>query len=174
MPICFRKVTQDMSPEGFCVPSADNSAEALDGIEIFRNLAPDTVASLSRRCTWRRYRAGQLILSRHDESRDVFFVVSGRVSAICHFAPACDVRFLDSGAGDIFGDFAAIDGQPRAADIVSVTATFIGSMPADLLWDVMRRHESVWAAMLRRLTRIARGELQQLVEPGTPTAPDHA
>jgi CRP/FNR family transcriptional regulator, cyclic AMP receptor protein len=174
MPICFRKVSPDLSPESFHVPPADSSAEALDGIEIFRNLAPDTVASLSRRCTWRRYRPGQLILPRHDESRDVFFVVSGRVSAICHFATARDVRFLDAMAGDIFGDFAAIDGQPRAADIVSVTTTLIGRMSADLFWDVMRRHESVWAAMLRRLTRIARAELQRLVEPGTPTVPDHA
>ena len=168
MPICFRKVVPDLSPESFCAVPDDTSVEVLDGIEIFRNLAPDVVASLSRRCTWWRYRPGQLILQRHDESRDVFFVVSGRVSAICHSVSRGDVRFLDAAAGDIFGDFAAIDGEPHATNVVSVTATLIARMSADLFWDVLRHHESVWTAMLCRLTRIARGELPRLVESASP------
>jgi CRP-like cAMP-binding protein len=166
MPICFRKLTPDLSPGGLCVPQADTSAERLDGIEIFRNLAPDTVASLSRRCTWRRYSRDQMILRRQDKTRDVFFVVSGRVHAIYHSASGREVRLSDSVAGDIFGDFTAIDGEPRSTDVVSATATLIASMPADQFWAVLR-HESVWSAMLRRLTRIARGEPQRLVEPST-------
>ncbi len=167
MPICFRKMTLDMNPEGLCVPPADTSAERLDRIEIFRNLAPDAVASLSRCCTWRRYSPEQMILQRQDATRDVFFVVSGRVSAIYHSASGCEVRRSDSVAGDIFGDLAAIDGEPRLADIVSATATLIASMSAGLFWDLLRRHESVRAAMLCRLTRMARGELQRLVELST-------
>jgi CRP-like cAMP-binding protein len=167
MPICFRKVTPDLSPGGFCVPSADTSAERLDGIEIFRNLAPDMVASLSRRCTWRRYSPAQMILQRQDNTRDVFFVVSGRVSAITHSASGRQVRCSDSVAGNIFGDLAAIDGEPRSEDIVSATATLIARMSAELFWDLLRLHESVRAAMLCRLTRMARGELQRLVELST-------
>ena len=169
MPICFRKVTPDLSHGGLCVPLADASAERLDGIEIFGNLAPDAVALLSRRCTWRRYSPGQMILQRQDNTRDVFFVVSGRVSAIYHSASGREVRFSDSVAGDIFGDFAAIDGEPRSADIVAATATLVASMSADLFWELLRRHESVCAAMLCRLTRIARGKLQRLVELSTLT-----
>jgi CRP-like cAMP-binding protein len=167
MPICFRKLTPDQKLGGLCAPLADGSAEILDGIEIFRNLAPDTVASLSRRCSWRRYGPGQLILQRQDESRDVFFVVSGRVSVVYHSASGREVRFSDSAAGDIIGDFAAIDGEPRSADIVSVTPTLIASMSSDLFWEVLSRHQSVSAAMLLRLTRIARGKLQRLVELST-------
>jgi CRP/FNR family cyclic AMP-dependent transcriptional regulator len=169
MPVCFRKVTQELTPEGRCAPLADSSAELLDGIEIFRNLAPDSVAALSRRCSWRRYGPGQMILQRQDDSRDVFFVVSGRVSAIYHSASGRELRLSDSVAGDIFGDFAAIDGEPRSADIVSMTPTLIASMSADLFWEVLRRHPSVSAAMLLRLTRIARGKLQRLVELSTLT-----
>jgi CRP/FNR family cyclic AMP-dependent transcriptional regulator len=169
MPVCFRKVTTGVRPGGLCAPLADSSAEILDGIEIFRNLAPDAVAALSRRCSWRRYAPGQLILQPQDESRDVFFVVSGRVSAVYHSATGREVRLSDSVAGDIFGDFAAIDGEPRSPDIVSVTPTLIASMSADLFWQVLRRHTSVSTAMLLRLTRIARGKLQRLVELSTLT-----
>ena len=139
-------------------------SNTLGGIAIFRDLAPEVVATLSRRCRWRRYGAGQTILQCRDESRDVFFVVRGRVCAIYHAASGREVRFCDLPAGEIFGDFAAIDGEPRSADIVSVTDTLIASMSADLFWDVMRRHEPVCAAILRRLTRIIRSHQQRVVE----------
>jgi CRP/FNR family cyclic AMP-dependent transcriptional regulator len=139
-------------------------AETLAGIAIFREVAPDVVAALSRRCRWRRYGPGQTILQRQDESREVFFVVRGRVCAVYHSASGREIRFCDLPAGEIFGEFAAIDGEPRSADIVSVTDTLIASMSADTFWDVLRRDESVLAATLRRLTQIIRAHLQRVVE----------
>jgi CRP/FNR family transcriptional regulator, cyclic AMP receptor protein len=139
-------------------------SETLAGISIFRDLAPDVVKTLSRRCRWRRYGPGQTILQRQDEGRDVFFVVRGRVCAIYHSVSGREVRFCDLPAGEIFGEFAAIDGEPRSADIISVTDTLIGSMPVDLFWDMLRRYESVCAAILHRLTRIIRAHLQRVVE----------
>jgi CRP/FNR family transcriptional regulator, cyclic AMP receptor protein len=143
------------------------AAESLTGITIFRDMAPGVVTTLSQRCTWRRYAAEQMIVQRQDESRDVFFVVSGQVCAIYHSVSGREVRLCDLAAGDMFGDFAAIDGEPRSADIVSVTDTLIARMSADLFWDVLHRHQSVCAAVLRRLTRIARAQLQRFVELST-------
>jgi CRP/FNR family transcriptional regulator, cyclic AMP receptor protein len=138
--------------------------ESLAGIAIFRGLALDVVAALARRCRWRRYGTGQTILQRRDESRDVFFIVRGRVAAVYHSAAGQEVRFCDLGAGEIFGEFAAMDGAPRSADIVAVTDSLIASMSADQFWEVLRCHEPVCAAMLRRLTGIARTHLQRVAE----------
>jgi CRP/FNR family transcriptional regulator, cyclic AMP receptor protein len=160
---------------GMPIMLADGSApaasrrDALAGatlarIAIFRELAPDVVAMLSRRCRWRRYAAGQTILQYQDEGRDVFFIVHGRVCAIYHSASGREVRFSDIAAGEIFGEFAAIDGEPRTADVVSVTETLVAIMPGDQFWDLMRRYETVWTAVLRRLTGIARATLQRVVE----------
>ena len=137
---------------------------SLAGIAIFRELAPEVVAPLSRRCAWRRYAAEQIILQRRDASSDIFFIVSGRVCASYNSASGREVRFNELMVGEMFGEFAAIDGEPRSVDIISVTDTLIASMSADLFWDVMRRNESVCAAMLRRLTRIARAQVQRVVE----------
>jgi CRP-like cAMP-binding protein len=139
-------------------------SETLAGIAIFRELAADVVVTLSRRCRWRRYGPDQTIVQYQDEGRDVFFVVRGRVCANYHSPSGREVRFSDIAAGDIFGEFAAIDGEPRAASVVAVTDTLIASMPGDRFWDVMRQHDAVWAAILRRLTGIARTTLQRVVE----------
>jgi CRP-like cAMP-binding protein len=91
------------------------TSDSLTGIAILQELPPDELSSLARRCRWRRYGAGQTILQYCDDSHDVFFVVRGRVGAIYHSASGREVRFSDLQAGDIFGEFGAIDGKPRTA-----------------------------------------------------------
>lgn len=140
------------------------TSETLTGIGIFRELAPDVVVSLSRRCHWRRYTAGQTILQYQDEGRDVFFILDGRACAIYYSSSGREVRFSDIPAGELFGEFAALDNQPRAADVVALTDTLIAIMSAELFWEVLRRHETVWTAMLRRLTGILRMSQRRVLE----------
>jgi CRP/FNR family transcriptional regulator, cyclic AMP receptor protein len=144
--------------------SGPSPAGTLAGIAIFRELAPDAVASLSRRCRWRRYGPGQTILHRRDEGREVFFIVRGRVAAVHVSASGREIRLCELPAGELFGEFAAIDGEPRSTDVVSVTDTLVASMSAELFWEVLRRHEQACAAILRRLTRAVRAAQQRVVE----------
>jgi CRP-like cAMP-binding protein len=138
--------------------------ESLAGIAILRELPHDELASLARRCTWRRYRAGQTILNYRDNRHAVFFVVHGRASVLYHSASGREVRFGDFSAGNVFGEFAAIDGAPHMADVVCVTDALVAAMSADLFREVLRRHETVCAAVLRRLTGIARTMSRRVIE----------
>ena len=140
------------------------AAGTLAGIGIFGELPPDVVASLSRRCRWRRYTAGQTILQCQDDGRDVCFILQGLVCTIYYSASGREVRLSDIPAGELFGEFAAIDGEPRAADVVAVTDTLVAVMSAELFWEVLRCHHSVCAAILRRLTGIARTTQRRVVE----------
>jgi CRP-like cAMP-binding protein len=136
----------------------------LAGIAILRGLAPAELAALARQCRWRRCGAGQTILQHGDRGRDVFFVVQGRACAMYHSANGREVRFGDLQAGDVFGEFAAIDGAPHMADVVCVTETLLAIMPQSLFREVLLRHESACDAVLRRLTRIARSMSQRVIE----------
>jgi CRP/FNR family cyclic AMP-dependent transcriptional regulator len=140
------------------------TATGLAGIAILRGLAAAELSALARRCRWRRYGAGQTILQHGDHGRDVYFVVHGRACAMYHSANGREVRFGDLQAGDVFGEFAAIDGAPHMADVVCVTETLLAIMPGDLFREVLLRHESVCTAVLRRLTRIARTMSQRVIE----------
>ena len=148
-------------PPGRC---GATPSESLAGIAIFRDLPPDELVSLARRCTWRRYRAGQAILNYRDNRHAVFFVVQGCASVLYHSASGREVRFGDFSAGNVFGEFAAIDGAPHMADVVCVTDALVAAMSADLFREVLRRHETVCAAVLRRLTGIARTMSRRVIE----------
>jgi CRP-like cAMP-binding protein len=144
-------------------PGAATTA-GLAGIAILRGLAPAELAALARQCRWRRYGAGQAILHYRDNRRAVFFVVQGHASVLYHSASGREVRFGEIEAGGVFGEFAAIDGAPHMADVVCVTDALVAAMPAELFREVLRRHETVCAAVLRRLTGIARTMSRRVVE----------
>src|SRR5262245_42553863 len=139
-------------------------AETLAGVEIFRYLPPDALRVLSARCRWHRYHAHQIIVHCQDKDQDVFFLVSGRARVIYHSASGDEISFHDLLAGDMFGDFAAIDGQPRSADVIALGEALIARMTAETFWDVLRQYEMVTAATLRRLTAICRTMLGRIIE----------
>jgi CRP-like cAMP-binding protein len=136
----------------------------LSTIEIFRELPAAGVEELSQQCRWRRYNAHQTVIRCHDSGREIFFLVRGRACAIYHSASGREVRFSELAAGEIFGEFAALDGGPRSADVVTLSEALIASMTAGTFWAALRQHEVVATATLCRLTRIARTMLQRVVE----------
>ena len=54
-------------------------ADSLTGIELLADLPDDEVSELRQKCSWLRYDRNEQILDRESDSRDVFFVVKGRV-----------------------------------------------------------------------------------------------
>ena len=74
------------------------------------------------------YGAGQIIVHHQDQSRDVYFVVSGKVRAIIYSPAGKAVTFRDIGPGDMFGEMAAVDGKPRSATVEAIEPSFLGQM----------------------------------------------
>lgn len=142
----------------------DISGTALRDIAIFREVPESELDGLARRCQWRRFARDQQILGYGDDSRDVFFVVQGRVRAINYSIAGKEVSFRDIDAGDTFGEFAAIDGQPRSANIVALDDSLLASMSANVFWDVLRDHPEVAAATLKRLTAQVRTLTERVFE----------
>jgi len=150
----------------------DIAPGSLDGIEIFRGLAPAARQALGNRCAWREYGPKQLIVGHEEASRTVFFLVSGRVRVSVYSSAGKRVTYSDIESGEMFGEFAAIDGEPRSASVEATQTSLIASMSPDLFWEMLRAHPEVNAAVLRRLTRKARSLSRQLYEFSTLNARD--
>lgn len=130
--------------------------ETLEGVELLRELRPEELAALAKRCTWRRFAAKQEIVGYQDDTRDVIFVIEGRVRVVIYSISGKEVSFRDIETGSYFGEFSAIDGKPRSASVVALSKTLVAFMPAGVYWDVLREHPSVAAALLRQLTGLLR------------------
>lgn len=102
---------------------------SLRHIEVFANLDPETLASVEMRCAWRSYEPGEIVIDYLDKSGDVFFVVSGHARASLYSPQGKVVTYSDMGPGEMFGEYGAIDGAPRSANIEARTSCLVASMP---------------------------------------------
>ncbi len=142
----------------------EEAEDTLSGIELFKTLPRRDLEALAKRCQWRRYGAGQEIVGHQDDTKDVYFIVTGEVRVTVFSLSGKEVAFRDMRAGQSFGELAAIDGGPRSANVAALAESLIASMPAKVFWDVLHDHPEVAAAVMRHLTRLVRRLSERVFE----------
>jgi CRP/FNR family cyclic AMP-dependent transcriptional regulator len=145
----------------------DVTAQTLAGIELFRRLPADDRKAIAGRCRPQHYAAKQQIISHAETSTDVYFIVSGKVRATIYSGSGKEVSFRDLGAGEMFGDFSAIDGKPRSANIVALVDSFIVSMTGEAFREVLRTYPDVAMTVLQELTGLVRLLCDRVIEVST-------
>src|SRR5262249_12324067 len=104
-----RPQLRDKMRSGAGTAEANRVDQTLAGNKMLTPLDRAAVAKLEGQCSWRHAHAGEPILSRDSDSRDVFFVVRGRLR-IVNFSPSGrEVAYAIAIPGDFFGEMAAID-----------------------------------------------------------------
>jgi CRP-like cAMP-binding protein len=111
---------------------------------------------LARQCRWRRFQTGQRIISREAPDQDVHLIVSGQVRVTAFSAAGRQVTYRDIASRDWFGDFSAIDGLSRSADIVALHDTLLASMSPTVFRRLLHEHPAVCDRILRRLVASVR------------------
>src|SRR6266576_3536452 len=117
--------------------------ETLAKIKLFRSLDPAAIQQLDRQLFWRRVVRNQWIIDFQDDSNDVFFVASGTVRVKLQSISGREVLLREIGAGEFFGELAAIDNQPRSSGIVAITDVTTGRMPASVFRSAVHAYPDV-------------------------------
>ncbi len=155
-------------------------------VPLLRNLASRDVEQLVSLLRRRQYARGEVIFLTGDPGVNLCIIESGQVKLTLTCQDLGREVALDHlGRGDVFGDLALLDGEPRSADAIAVEPTrllllsrddfraFLTSHPAaaiDLLADMSRRlrrdaqiiQDAAFLDVPARLARVA----LRLAEPG--------
>jgi CRP/FNR family transcriptional regulator, cyclic AMP receptor protein len=126
------------------------SENSLRGVAIFAALSSDAVERIQRRCAWRRYAPGEPIVDYLDASDDVFFIALGEVRVTIYSTVGKAVSFREVTAGEIFGEFPAIDGGARSASVEARTSCLIASMPGTSFRELLQSEPGLAQALLPR------------------------
>ncbi|MFB2769066.1 Crp/Fnr family transcriptional regulator [Pelatocladus sp. BLCC-F211] len=78
----------------------------------------------------RTHPANQVILLENDWGGSVYFIIEGWVKIRTYNLEGKEVTLNIIGKGELFGEMAALDEVPRSTDVITLTSTVIGSMPA--------------------------------------------
>ena len=144
--------------------AADHS---LRGVRLLQSLADAELVALEQRCRWRRAGAGQQILDRSSDNRDVFFVIEGSVRAVDFSATGREVVYGVIGAGGHFGELSAIDGLARSASVVAIEDCLLAALPPTQFESLIRAQPEVAIGLLRDLVGIIRTTDERLTELST-------
>jgi CRP/FNR family cyclic AMP-dependent transcriptional regulator len=145
--------------------SKDAAVErSLETIAVFAGLKPAALERIAARCNWSRYRPGEGIIDYLDTSDDVFFILRGTVRVSIYSRGGKAVTFSVLNAGEVFGEYAAIDRAPRSASIEATSACIVASMTGKAFRELLISEPEVTLALLRQAVKKVRGLTTRIYE----------
>ncbi len=99
-------------------------------ISLFEDLPDRELSTIVALCSVRNHEKDGLILSEHEQTNDLFFILAGAVRINSVTAAGREVIYTDIQAGSMFGEFSAIDHRPRSATAAALTDCRLARMPA--------------------------------------------
>jgi len=140
------------------------SSLGLRSVKLFEGLPPDRLDALAQACRWRSLPAGRSPVQRSVRESDVHFVISGQLR-ITYFAfGGRQLTFREVGAGEYFGELAAIDGQPRSADVLTLQDSVIASLDATAFRALLRDEPAVAERVMLGLCRLVREVSERVID----------
>lgn len=77
-------------------------------------------------------RPSQIVIGHQDRTTDVFVVLEGTLRVELYSLNGREISLADLGPGELFGEFAAIDGQPRSATVAATGACSLACVPGEV------------------------------------------
>jgi CRP/FNR family transcriptional regulator, cyclic AMP receptor protein len=132
--------------------------------EILKYVPGALRAELAPRLRILRAPKGRTLLERGSRSNDVFFLLQGHAQVLLYSSSGREVCVNDIGPGDMCGEIAALDGEPRSASIVASSDLLVAAMRGA---DFIKCLESSPAAgiwLARKLASRSRRQTEQVFE----------
>lgn len=142
-------------------------AESLSRVDLLASLEPGELAEVEKACRWRRYAGQEQIIDRQSESRDVCFVVDGRVRVVNYSVSGREITLDDVGQGGWFGELAALDGQPRSASVMALMPCLIAALPQERFLDLVATRPPIAIKVMRHLASIVRTSTDRIMDLST-------
>jgi CRP-like cAMP-binding protein len=136
------------------VAFADTVRRRLRRSELAAHLRPifggsdvEALAELETQVEWQALESGATLFRRGDPADAAYIVTSGRLRALDEAAPQ-ERALNEIGSGEIVGEMALLDAEPRSATVVAVRDSLLARIPASAFQRLIERHP----AALRRIT----------------------
>lgn len=126
---------------------------SLESVAIFRGLSSSALERIKRRCSCRRYEPRESVVDHLDTSDEVFFLLTGSARVTVRSTDGKAVNFRELSPGSMFGEYAAIDGRPRSANVEARTSCLVVSMPGGGFRELLEAEPTVTKTLLEHFVR---------------------
>ncbi len=128
---------------------------------------PDPFAPLAQLGRVRRFRKGAVLFGEGDRSDWVGYILKGSVKASTFGRDGTETVHNVLGPGDLLGDLAGIDGEPRSATATALDTVEASVVPADWFTAFLTAKPTAAVELLRSVTRRLRAADRRRAEFGS-------
>jgi CRP-like cAMP-binding protein len=136
-----------------------NRLAILKTISLFAETPDDALEDVARRMDEVVFPAGATVFDKGDHGDCLYAISMGRVRV---HDGEMTLNFL--GVGDVFGEMAAIDPEPRSASVTTVEETHLLRLDQEALLRLMDRHSEITRGILRILSQHLRARMRDMAE----------
>lgn len=137
-------------------------APALSAFKIFSTLDPSSLAALAAAGGRKSWAAGATIFQRGDQGDYLLALTEGRVRLSLASPTGRELVLRHVGPGEIIGELALIDGEPRSADAVAVEPTTAIIVPRVRFLAATTAHPALAMGVARYLASLLRNTNYQM------------
>lgn len=146
---------------------ATDPQDRLASIALLSELSKNARQSLEKRCRWRNVATQEQIIDRQSTSNDVYFIVEGKVRVVNYSLSGREITFDEIAAGAYFGEIAAIDGEPRSANIVALENTTLAILSAEAFRAMLRENPDLAMILMVRMSTVIRRATERIMDLST-------
>ena len=152
--------------------SGNADVRTLSGVTLFQDVDPERLIRIEDRCRWHTFSKDEQIIDREDDTQDVYFIVSGLVRVVNYSMSGREIAFEDLRSGAFFGELAALDGERRSANIVSLAVTEVATMSKTAFGEALSENPDVAMRLMQRLAKVIRTSTDRIMDLSTLGAND--
>jgi len=144
-----------------------NTAAQLKKINWFDELPDDMLAELAQKVRKRILSEDEILFNKGDVGDSLFVIISGRVKVVTQDSQGSEVVLNKVGAGEIIGEMALLDHEPRSAGIVALEKTSILELKREDFMGILKEKPDMALSVIRNLSSRLRhntGYIEQITE----------
>ena len=109
------------------------SKTVLTSIPLFKDLTSSELEKIAPQLMPKQFPAGETIIYRGDPGHSMYILVEGSVAVTLTNDEGVEYTVAELGQGEIFGEMALLTGEPRSANVKSLTGITVVEIAQDLL-----------------------------------------
>jgi CRP-like cAMP-binding protein len=135
-------------------------ADRLLHVPLFRHLPAPALEELSQNLRLRHFGPGDTVFFEGDPGTSLCVIQGGRIKLSLISTSGREVIIDLLGPGDVFGELALLDGEPRSADAVATESTDLLLLQRQDFLQFLEEHPKLSIALLAELSRRLRRDTQ--------------
>lgn len=99
----------------------------------------------------KHYRSGQFLIAADDNNSEVFFILRGTARVTIYTSTGREVTLIAISSGDSFGEFSAIDNEPRSSSVVASGECYAAILTANQFRELLKTRPDIAFELLKIL-----------------------